>query len=244
MIVSAIARPPIPAFVVAVQQDGLARFLGIGFAVLDNSTKFIHTATFQAFHRNDAAAEATTLSVGVDAITTSWTVADGSALTAGELYAIGGEVVTVDTINGNAISVTRAQKGSTAAAHSATAKLWKITRGDFAYTFPFNAFSGLAGSVGGAWEGAAELGSRRIVPVDCFVTNRKGDSPTVTNNYTSGFQNNGLGVFNGGQYARFRRAGICSGRHAGVDRHYAGGQYVSGRESGGKCEVLRASPAC
>ena len=37
------------------------------------------------------------------------------------------------------------------------------------------------------------------VPGHCFVTNRKGDSPTVTNNYTSGFQNNGLRVFNGGQ---------------------------------------------
>ena len=159
--------------------------------MLDNSTKFIHTATFQAYHRDDAAAEATTLSVGVDASEASWTVADGSALSAGELYAIGGEIVTVQTINGNAITVTRAQKGSTAEVHAAAAKLWKMTRSDFAYTFPFNAFSGLAGSVGGAREGAAELGSRRIVAVDCFVTNRKGDSPTVTNNYSSGFQNNG-----------------------------------------------------
>ena len=66
------------------------------------------------------------------------------------------------------------------------------------YTFPFNAFSGLAVSVGGAWEGVAELGSRRIVAVDCFVTNRKGDSPTTTNNY-SALAGDGLQVFNGGQ---------------------------------------------
>ncbi len=53
--------------------------------------------------------------------------------------------------------------------------------------------------MGGAWEGTAELGSQRIVTVDFLVTNRKGGSPTVTNSYTTGFQNNGLREVNGGQ---------------------------------------------
>ena len=199
VIVSAIARPPTPSFGVAVQQDGLVRFSGIGFTTLDNSTKFIDTATFQVHHRSDIASEATTLSVGLNTSETSWTVADGTKLTAGELVAIGGEIIKVDTINGNVITVTRARKGSTAEAHSSGAKLWGITRTDFPYTFPFNAFSGLAGSVGGSWQGQAELGGQRVVAVDCFMTNRKGDSPTTTNNFTTGFQNNGLRVFNGSQ---------------------------------------------
>ena len=42
--------------------------------------------------------------------------------------------------------------------HATVAKLRKITRTDFAFPFSFNAFSGLAGSVGGSWEGQAELG--------------------------------------------------------------------------------------
>ncbi len=96
--------------------------------------------------------------------------------------------------------IRRAQKGSTAAAHTSGDKLWKVSSTAFTYAFPFNAFSGLAGSLGGSWEGQAELNSQRIVAADCFVTNRKGDSPTTTNNYSTGIQNNGLRVFNGGQF--------------------------------------------
>ena len=198
VIVSAIARPPLPGFGANVRGDGLLRVNGIGFPVLDNSTKFVDTATFQVHHRSDIVAEATTLAAGVDALETSWTVANGAALLEGDLVAVGREVVKVDSINGNAITVARAQKESFAEAHSSAAKIWTVRRSDFVFTFPFNAFSGLSGSIAGAWEGTAELGSQRVVAIDCFVTNRKGDSPTKTVNFSQ-LLDAGLRVFNGGQ---------------------------------------------
>ena len=199
VIISTLARPPLPSFVVGLQQDGFARFLGIGFPVLDNSTKFITTATFTAFHRSDIANAATTLGVDADALTTSWTVASGAALAVDGLYAINGEIIKVETIDGNVVTLARAQKGSTAAAHVTGDTLWAVSSTGFTFAFPFNAFSGLAGSLGGSWEGQAELNSQRIVAAECFVTNRKGDSPTATNNYGA-LQYNGLRTFNGGQF--------------------------------------------
>ena len=43
------------------------------------------------------------------------------------------------------------------------------------------------------------IASQRVVAVDGFVSNRKGDSPVKTNNFSALVPNNGLRTLNGGQ---------------------------------------------
>ncbi|MEA3430195.1 MAG: hypothetical protein U9R08_02900 [Nanoarchaeota archaeon] len=51
--------------------------------------------------------------------TTDWTVSDGTAFTVGKYYRIVNEIIKVTAINGNVLTVTRAQKGTTARPYSA-----------------------------------------------------------------------------------------------------------------------------
>ncbi len=107
-----------------------------------------------------------------------------------------GEIVKVTSVNGTTVNLTRAEKGSTAAAHGAGMPLYQVRRTTFVYSFAFNFFGS---AEGGNWAGRDLLPSQRIVAVDGFVSNRKGDSPVKTNNFSALVPNNGLRTLSGGQ---------------------------------------------
>lgn len=106
------AVPPKPAFGTSSNARGGVLASGLAFPTLEN-TRSIESATFRMVYRNELLAEKSELTADVDAAATVFPVANGAAFTAGALYLIDNEVVKVESIAGNSLTVARGQLPST-----------------------------------------------------------------------------------------------------------------------------------
>ncbi len=88
----------------------------ISFPTLEN-TRSIETATFRIVYRDETVGEKSELTADVDAAAVVFPVVNGGAFAVGSLYVIDNELVKVESIAGNDLTVARGQLGSTAAAH-------------------------------------------------------------------------------------------------------------------------------
>ena len=90
----------------------------------------------------------------------------------------------------------RAQKGSTATAHPAGARVIRLDRRVFVYHVPRD-FYGTRES--GKWEAREPFAGMAVCAVELYVTNVFGNSPVKINNYTSNLIDGRLRVLSGEQ---------------------------------------------
>jgi hypothetical protein len=188
------AAPPEPVFGVAAYPDTLL-FAGIGFEDLTN-TKTISTLTFTVWHYDETAPVSTTLTQAIDEVETFLTAANLGAFAAGDLALLDAQIVKVVSIEGNTAAIERAQKNSTATAHSAGARLTLLDRRLFVYHVPRDFFGTPAS---GAWEAREPFPSMAVCAVELYITNLFGHSPTRVNNYTSNLMDGRLSILTGEQ---------------------------------------------
>ncbi len=188
------AAPPEPVFGVA-GYPGLLVFAGIGFQDLTN-TKTISTLTFKVWHFDETAPIETTLAAAIDESATSLTAASLASFAEGDLVLLDAEIVRLVAINGNTAQIARAEKGSTATAHAAGARLILLEERLFIYHVPRDFFGTPAS---GAWEAREPFRSRAVAAVELYVTNVFGNSPTKVNNYSSNLIDGRLRVLSGEQ---------------------------------------------
>ncbi len=179
--VADIAAPPAPTFGISVPRDGTLVFTPIGFGSLNN-TGGISSATYGVNYVGELASTSSVLAGGVSAADTSFTVASSAGFSAGDLVALESETIRIENIQGNTWTVSRGQKGSTAAPHADGATLFRQSTKVFLFPFDLNFF----GSPDGAsWRAAESLPNARIASMELTVTNAFGDSPTTVQDLLS-----------------------------------------------------------
>ncbi|MGB9619969.1 MAG: hypothetical protein ACPL7K_06130, partial [Armatimonadota bacterium] len=102
----------------------------------------------------------------------------------------------ITAINGQTVEVLRAQKNSTATAHSAGARLYRLDKRVFLYHVPRDFFGTPAS---GAWEAREPFRSMAVCAVELYVTNVFGHSPVRVHNYTSNLIDGRLRILSGEQ---------------------------------------------
>jgi hypothetical protein len=188
------AAPPEPVFGIAAY-PGTLLFAGIDFQDLTN-TKTISTLTFTVCHYDETAPIQTTLTQPISDTDTLLTAASLSAFAPGDLALLDAEIVKLTSINGNTAQIERAQKNSTATAHSAGARLTLLSKRLFVYHVPRDFFGTPAS---GEWEAREPFPSMAVCAVELYVTNLFGHSPTRVSNYTSNLVDGRLRILSGEQ---------------------------------------------
>jgi hypothetical protein len=188
------AAPPAPLFGIS-SLDGILLFGAVGFEDLTN-TKTIAALTFTVWHFDETAFFATYLAAPITDSDTTLAGADLTAFGDGDLALLGSEIVKLVSVDGNTATIERAQKGSTAAAREAGAKLIRLDRRLFVYNVPKN-FYGTPES--GSWEAREPFRSMAVCAVELYATNFHGNSPVTINNYTSTLIDGRLRILSGEQ---------------------------------------------
>jgi hypothetical protein len=188
------AAPPAPLFGVS-SLDGILLFGAVGFEDLTN-TKTIAAITFTVWHFDETALFATTLAAPITDAGTALAGVNLAAFGEGDLTLLGREIVRLVSVDGNAATIERAQKGSTATAHEAGTKLIRLDRRLFVYNVPKN-FYGTPES--GSWEAREPFSSMAVCAVELYATNFHGNSPVTVNNYTSTLIDGRLRILSGEQ---------------------------------------------
>ncbi len=188
------AAPPEPGFGIA-PQAGVLLIAGVGFQDLTN-TKTISTLTFTVWHFDETAPVQTTSAAPTFASSSTLTAASLASFAAGDLALLDTEIVKLVSITGDTAQIERAQKGSTAADHTAGAKLIRLDKTIFVYNVPRN-FFGTPES--GTWEAREPFRSMAVCAVELYATNIHGNSPVKVNNYTDSLLDGRLRILSGEQ---------------------------------------------
>jgi hypothetical protein len=189
--------PPEPSFGTSARGDGNLRFLGIAFQELDN-TQGISSGTFLLHYRDELQGPSSVLlAAGIDAAVTTLTLSIAGDAVAGDLIQIDSEIMQVTDVQNTSQTyiVTRAQQGSTAAAHNANAPIYRLQSRTIIVPFDPNFFSTPAA---GAWSHSEWIPDIRLASAEFFVTNSFGSSPTTVGTYTQ-LTDNGQRTLRGGQ---------------------------------------------
>jgi hypothetical protein len=190
--------PPEPSFGVTARGDGTLEFGGIGFSVLEN-TQTISTGTFQLYFRNELAGPSEfTLSTAINDTDATITLNKAGPALPGDLVQIDAEILKVTDVQHGGIDyvVERGQYLSTATTHAGVAAVIHLQTKTL--TVPFE--SSFFGTVpGGAWTHSEWIPNIRLACADLWLTNRFGQSPIGTTNY-SALADGGLRTMRGGQF--------------------------------------------
>ncbi|MDX1980376.1 MAG: phage tail protein [Bryobacteraceae bacterium] len=190
--------PPAPFFAIAPTGQGGVEVIGLSFGDLTD-TRTVESGTIMLFYWDELSApNSHRLSGGVSDTATTVTLSGMGIAQAGDLVQIGAELVTVTQVlgGGSQYEVQRGRFGTSAAAHAADADVFHLEKKAFVLSFPREFFGSPAS---GSYSHTIPLPDVRIAAAELYVTNVKGSSPTVRNNYT-GTTNYGLRIHSGGQY--------------------------------------------
>jgi hypothetical protein len=194
------AAPPQPSFGMNPgQRGGTVELNGISFPDLTN-TRTISSGTLTLQYWDElqsfpTLALASSIGTGDQTLVLD---APGSAQTNG-LIQIDGELMLVDTVSADGLQyqVTRAANGSQAASHNSGALVYQLSSNSVIIPFPLEFFGS---PYSGSWTYPIVMPDIRVVSAELFVTNTRGNSPTLTKCLT-GTGDNGLRTLSGGQYS-------------------------------------------
>jgi hypothetical protein len=189
--------PGASAFALMTGGQGDVELTGVGFAGLTN-TSSISSGTLTLYYWSELTYPTPdALGAAAGAADASVTLAQATTIQAGDTIQVDAELLTVTQVSGLQLSVTRGALGSTAAAHSATAPVWRLTEIRLVVPFAANFFGSPAS---GQYTYTALLPDARIAAASFFATNAFGDSPTTTANFMNTVDT-GLRTLSGGQYS-------------------------------------------
>jgi hypothetical protein len=178
--------PSTPSFQLLAPGAGILQLDQIAF-VAPNNVSSVTSGTLQVFYWNELNyPSAFTLAMSLDEVVTTVQVLNAGmdTLLPGRVIQINDELMTISPLNwsANQFTVKRADLGSAAALHSATAAVLLIDTSWIVVAFAIGFFENQAS---GNFLNTVSLPDVRIAAAQFLVTNRFGNSEAATNCYTS-----------------------------------------------------------
>ncbi|MEN6605596.1 MAG: phage tail protein, partial [Bryobacteraceae bacterium] len=190
-------RPGAPVFGLVPSGKGMVELVGVAFEDLSN-TRTISAGTL-SFNYWDELVSPTTkkLAAAVGGTDLYVDLSPAGTGQAGDRIHVGSEIMELEEIQsaGARYKVKRAVQGSPAESHALDAPVYHLVRKIFVVPFPRDFFGSPAS---GSYSCPISLPNARIASAEFYVTNSKGNSPTVVSCFT-GTTSDGLRTLSGGQ---------------------------------------------
>lgn len=189
--------PPLPSFGLAAPGDGNLELLSVGFTTLVNTRSVTAGSLILHYWNELASPSAYSLSAALTAGATTLSLTPAAPATVGDLIQVDEEVMSVTAVLGGGAQyqVSRGAKSTTAASHTAGAKVYHLATRSFVASFPRDFFGSPAS---GSYASSFYIPDVRVAAAELSVTNLRGESPRKVVSLT-GTVDDGLRTFSGTQ---------------------------------------------
>jgi hypothetical protein len=187
--------PPMPVFGLQAAGQGSLNVVGVGFEEFTN-IRGITSGTLKVFFWNEVAGmPGTELTSNIDESATVLALSDTPEMSSGMLLQVEREIVEVDEVGAEVITVIRGSHGTSSVAHNAGVPVYALEHRTWILPFVKDFFGSAAS---GSYTYPIHLPDVRVAAADLHVTNARGNGETQRANFTLN-SDSGIRTLSGGQ---------------------------------------------